>query len=478
MRYGRTSVISFLSKLTVSFSGFFGTVVLTRFLGREQFGAYVVVMSVLAWAAVAGNLGIGAALKKRVSEDDGVDYVIPGVITQLFLFGAVAIILWLIRPILNDYMGIQATGIVIALLLVKLSVGLVWSILDGQHMVHISSLLQPFQKTVQSIVQIILVLAGLGLAGAFAGYLFGAVATTVVGAYFVNTRFTTPSIEDFKRLKSYAQFSWFAHIRGQTFMSMDTLILAVFLTNSVVGGYKAAWNLASIFATFSVAIQRTLFPEMSSLASRDNKSEVTSLLREGLTYSGLIIVPGVVGSALLGDIILRVYGEGFASGYYILIILSIARLIYGYQSQLLNTIDALDRPELTFRINVVFVTLNLILNFALTANFGWYGAAFATALSALVGTILGYSYLSNLIEVPIPKREIANQILASGVMAAVVLPNRLYFENTIPLGILLSGLGALAYFLTLLIISVKFRKTVNENIPYELPMLPAEELNP
>jgi len=475
MKYGRTSVVTFLSKLGVSFFGFFGTVVLTRFLGRDQYGAYVVVMSVLAWAAVAGNLGINSAVKKRVSEQDGVDYIVPGVISQFGLFIVVAVLLWLGRPVLNDYIGIQATGIVIVLLLGRLSVALVSAVLDGQHMVHISSVLQPFQKTVQSIFQVALVVAGLGITGAFAGYFVGAVASVAVGAYFVPTRFEMPSLRDFRRLKSYAQFSWFAQVRGQTFMSMDTLILAIFVTNSVVGGYKAAWNLASIFATFSIAIQRTLFPEISALASQDNtKDKIAGLFRESLTYAGLIIIPGVVGSVLLGDIILRVYGEGFANGYHILVILGVARLLYGYQSQFLNTINALDYPEMTFKINLVFVGLNLALNVVLAASFGWYGAAVATTVSAVVGTLLGYRYLSSLIEVPIPLREIAYQVVAAGVMAAVVLPGRIQLPDTLPVGALLASVGAFVYFMTLLAISEKFRRTVDDNIPFRLPVFTVE----
>jgi O-antigen/teichoic acid export membrane protein len=471
MRYGRTSMVSFLSKLLVSFSGFFGTVVLTRFLGKEQYGTYVVVISVLTWAAVAGNLGISSAVKKRVSENDGVDYVVPGAISQLVLYALVVAVLWVSRPILNDYMGIEATGIVIVLLLVYLAVGFVTSVLDGQHKVHVSSILQPLQKTVQSIAQVVLVLGGLGIIGAFVGYFVGAVSAILVGAYFVRTNLRVPSLDDFDRLRTYAQFSWFAHIRGRTFLSMDTIILAFFVTNSVVGGYKAAWNLASIFATFSIAIQRTLFPEMSALASQDgNEDEIRGLFRESLTYAGLLIIPGVVGSALLGDIILRVYGEGFASGYYVLVILGVARLLYAYQGQFVNTIDALDYPNLTFRINVVFVSVNLVLNVVLAAEFGWYGAATATTISAAVGTTLGFWYLSDLVEVPIPSREIANQLFAALLMAGVVLPGRLTLEDSLPIGVALAGVGAAVYFTTLLAISQKFRKTVDDNLPFQLPL--------
>jgi O-antigen/teichoic acid export membrane protein len=140
----------------------------------------------------------------------------------------------------------------------------------------------------------------------------------------------------------------------------------------------------------------------------------------------------------------------------------------------LNTIDALDYPNLTFKINVVFVSLNILLNVILVAGFGWYGAAAATTVSAAVGTSLGFWYLTNLIEVPLPTREIFNQLLAALVMAALVLPGRLVLKDSLPVGVILAGFGAVVYFTTLLAISQKFRKTVDHNLPFRLPLFSVE----
>jgi len=459
----------------MSLSGFFGTVVLTRILGMERYGSYVVVMSVLAWAAIAGNLGVSTAVRKRVSESDRMSYVIPGMLSQAALYVLVASILFLIKPYLNSYMGFEGTEFLIALLAVRLLFNLIKGVLDGQHLVHVSSVLQPVQMTSQTVVQVVLVLSGFGLAGAFAGYFVGTLVACLIGFYFASIRLKAPTMRAFHKIRTYAQFSWFASIQGQTFLSMDTIILAFFATNSVIGGYKAAWNLASVFALFSISIQRTLFPEISKLASKSgNEAEVSRLLREGLTYAGLFIIPGIVGSALIGDVVLTVYGEGFAAGYYILLILTFARLLYGYQGQFLNTIDAIDRPDLTFRINVAFVAVNLGLNVVLTMMMGWYGAALATTTSACLGMALGFYYTASLIEVELPSSEIGKQILASILMAVVVLPGRLLSGKSLVAAVLLAGVGTVVYFVSLLYLSEKFRSTVRHNLPFSPPAIMSE----
>jgi len=469
MRFGHTSVVNFLSNLAMSFSGFIATIVLTRTLGQEQYGTYVVVLSVLAWVAIVSDLGLSSAVKKRVSEADNGNYIVAGLTAQSFLYIIVASFLWLVRPYLNSYIGMDATLILIALLAVRLLGNFISAVLDGQHLVHVSSLLSPVEWASRSTVQVFLVLSGFGIAGAFAGYLVGAVVAIILGSYFTSIDATVPSRHDFNRLKSYAQFSWLASIKGRAFLSMDTLILAVFVANSTIGVYEIAWNLASLFAIFGSSIRRTLFPEMSSIASKtESRGAIAGLLQTSLAYAGLFIIPGLIGSAIVGDVILTIYGRGFTTGYYILLTLTFARLLAVYQGQFLNTVDAVDRPDLTFRINAIFVVLNVILNVLLIWQFGWYGAAVATTISAGVGLGLGYYYAKTIIEVSIPVGEIAKQLVAACIMGFIVYSGRLLFGESLATVIGLVVLGAAVYFSALLSLSTNFRNTVEDNTPINL----------
>ena len=208
---------------------------------------------------------------------------------------------------------------------------------------------------------------------------------------------------------------------------------------------------------------------MSKISSADGSSgEIPGLLRVSLAYSGLFVIPGLVGSALVGDVVLTIYGSGFQTGYYILLILTFARLLYGYQGQFLTTLDAVNRPDLTFRINAVFVAANLVLNVALTSQYGWYGAAAATTTSAAIGLCLGYYYASQIVDVVIPVEVIGKQVLAAGVMALVVYVSRLLLGDSLPIVFLLVVAGASVYFGVLLAISQDFRTTVEENLPFAL----------
>jgi len=46
--------------------------------------------------------------------------------------------------------------------------------------------------------------------------------------------------------------------------------------------------------------------------------------------------------------------------------LVITRILYGYQKHLVNTINAIDRPEVGFRFNAKFILTNLFFNAVIT----------------------------------------------------------------------------------------------------------------
>jgi O-antigen/teichoic acid export membrane protein len=174
---------------------------------------------------------------------------------------------------------------------------------------------------------------------------------------------------------------------------------------------------------------------------------------------------------------MRLYGPEFSQGATVLVLLIFATLVYSYQIQLLNTLNAIDRPEIAFRINLSFIGINAALNILLIWQFGVEGAAAATALSAIVGVGMSYYALSRLVDFQTPVREPLRQVFAALVMGFIVWVILSIVEATgvvehnavIVLGLV--GAGAFVYFSTLLVISTQFRNTVDRNLPLDVRYL-------
>lgn len=478
---GRTSVVYFLSKILSSLLGFLATLYLARELGAAVLGVYSVIVGLAAWLSVLGRLGVPPAISKRVSEGtDRSAYVLGGATMVALLAGLVAVGVFLFRGQVNQYVGYPAALPLMAILWVVCLTEVVVSSLNGLHLVEVQGYLTPVHSGVRSSLQIAVIFAGGGVLGLLGGYVAGYLVTLALGGVVVYRHLEQVSLPDLSHARSlfeYARFSWIGDLRAQAFSWVDIIVLGFFVPSTLVGIYAAAWNISQFLILFSSSISTTVFPEMSEQSAREDTQTVVEVFDGAVSYAGLLLIPGLVGGALLGDRILRFYGPEFTRGALVLALLIAASLVQAYQSQVLTTLDALDRPDISFRVNGVFLVSNVVLNAVLVFLFGWVGAAVATGLSALLSLGWGLAGLRSVVDVPIPSGEIARQVLAAGLMGLVV-EGLLIGEETwglvgsnVIVVLTVVPAGAAVYFLCLLGLSRQFRVTVRDNVPFLEPYL-------
>lgn len=483
MKLGQTSFVYFLSRLTASALGFVATIYFARLLGAEPLGIYYLVLGIVSWLGIVGKIGISGAISKRVSEGEQREqYAAAGASFIMTLFVMLAIVLFLFRSYVDSYVGYPATGYVVLILLVTLSYSIVSSLLTGVHLVHVRGILSPIKIGGRSLLQVGAVAAGLGLAGLFLGYVAGLVIVIALGGVFAFRRLQEikrPRKLHFRSLFDYAKFAWLGSLQSRMFNYTDVLVLGFFVSSTLIGIYAIAWNIAQFLIVFAGAISSTLFPEMSELSAEGDPQVVANLVEDALSYAGLLLIPGLVGSVIIGERLLRIYGDEFTQGATILGILIGANLLMSYQNQILNTLNAIDRPDLSFRANILFIIANLLLNIVLVYLYGWVGAAVATTLSVTISLAAGYRYLNLLVDFIIPYYEITYQWIAALLMGVIVYAIREFgkanwewiVDSNAVFVVFLVSFGAAVYFLILFAISQQFRTTVDRNLPVGFPLV-------
>jgi O-antigen/teichoic acid export membrane protein len=472
MRIGQTSFVVFASKLVGSALGFVATLYFARTLGAEVLGQYALVLALVAWLSLAGDLGVSSAITKRMSEgEESGAYATAGAVAVAVFGLALGALVVVFGDAVNAYVGEPIAPLVVLLLFVGLFQSATGAALRGERKVHLAGLLTPIGIAVRSVVQIGLVVVGLGLIGMLVGYAVGTLLVGIAGLALLSVSVVRPTRHHFEALFEYAKFSWLGGLQSRSFNDVDVLLLGVFVQSSLVGVYSAAWSIAQFLTLFDSAVSSTLFPELSRADAEGNRRAVADLVEQSLTYGGLVLIPGLFGGVLLGERLLRIYGPEFVQGATVLWILILSTLLYGYQKQLVNALNGIDRPGTSFRINAAFIAVNVVLNVALISTIGFVGAAIATALSAAVGVVLALSTLRSEVAFAVPTGEILRQIAAATAMAAVVLGSEIVFETTIDLNhnfatvVVLVAVGATTYFALLFGISAAFRSTVVENSP-------------
>lgn len=477
MRIGQQSIIWFLSNVGASLLAFLATLYFARVLGASALGVYSMVIALAAWVKLPTTMGIGGAITKRVSEGkEQHQFKTAGGILLALLSALVSILLFAARALVNDYVGFPATKYLIGILLTGTALTYVQACLKGQHLVHVSGVLSPIEVSSRSAFQVGLVFAtGLGIAGMLLGYVLGTFLVLSIGLYVLPGRLQFPDQHHFESLLSFAQFSWLASVRSKVFNWIDIVILGFFVSSSLVGVYSVSWTLASFLGLFSGAVRSSMFPQISEVSDKKSLDAVSNLVESSLSYTGLFLIPGFLGSLVVGDRILRIYGDEFSVGETVLILLIFAYLIHSYGKQMINVLNGVDRPELAFRVSLAYIIVNLVANIGLVYAYGWVGAAVATLVSATIGLTMSYYYLCGLLNFQIPFDFIGKQWASAGVMALAVFAIRIAIESNkllvhnFLLVLILVSIGAGLYFSTLFAIAPRFRKTVRDNSPWKIP---------
>jgi O-antigen/teichoic acid export membrane protein len=457
--------------------GFVAMVYFARELGSGTLGVYFLVVALVGWLKLGNNMGISLALNKRISEgEDKSQHLIAALSVVVAAFVVISTGVYILRGQVNDYLGGNLHYYVILLLGAKTMFMIVKNAMKGEHLVHAQGLVSLPSTTLRIVIQATAVVFGLGATGLLFGEAIAAIlsaigATVLTLTYFGRSvRLRLPTKEHYFSLINYAKFSWLSSMKGKIYQRADIIILGFFVTSNLVGIYAICWNISRFLEIFTKSLSTTLFPEMSKVSSEEGVGEVAPHTENALAYSGLMIIPGLVGATVVGNGILNIYGAEFRQGHNILVTLVGSGLIHGYYKQLVNTMDAVNRPDLTFAVNIFFAITNIILNLILVYLYGWIGAAIATLVSVGVSTVLAYSMLSRILDFSVPYMEILKQVLSASVMGALVY-TLLRILGLLGLGremfvsvFVAVGFGALVYFACLLLVSERFRNVVSENL--------------
>jgi O-antigen/teichoic acid export membrane protein len=458
--------------------GFVATIYFARELGSSVIGVYFLVLALAGWLRLGNNMGVSLALNKRISEgSEKSQHLIAALSLVAVAFVVISVGVYIARSQVNQYLGGSLYIYVILILAADVAFMLVGSVMKGEHLVHAQGIVSLSKTVLRVIVQVSAVFLGLGVVGLLVGKAVAAsvlaiVAVVLTLTYFGRSvSFKVPEREHYLSLINYAKFSWLSSMKGKIYQRMDIIVLGFFVPANLIGIYSICWNIAAFLEIFGKSLSTTLFPEMSKTSAEDGAEGVSSHVEDALSYAGLIIIPGLVGAMVVGSGILNIYGSDFRQGYTILVILIGSTLVHGYHKQMVNTLDAINRPDITFVVNIFFAVTNISLNVVLVYFHGWTGAAVATLVSISASMVLAYRLLSGIIEFSVPYTEILKQLFSAAIMGVLVYVVVRIFDsfgvNTqrfVPVFVAV-GFGAFVYFVCLILVSRRFREVVTENLP-------------
>jgi len=475
-RLGRTTVVYFGTQVGSTLAGAVATWYINVTLGAAAFGEYSTAVAFLFWLTIPSS-ALGEAVKKRVSEgEDQGAYLSAGHAINLAVNAVLIAFLLAFSDQVNVFIGLEVAVPFAGLVGAQALFDLTKSSLRGYKQVGLSGAVKTFERVSRAGIHVsALFFFGAGVTALVLGHGIALLLGTAVGLTLLDGRPDRPSREHVTQLGSYAQFAWLGTLKTRAFAWTDVMVMRglslsviglAAVSKEQIGIYKVAWTFASMLALASIAIKTTLFPEISDLGTDQNYDRVHHLLSEGVAFAGIFAVPGLFGAALVGEKILTIFGTEHAAGGTILVILIGSRLFAAYGSQFVAAINGIDRPDVAFRVNLLYVAMNVGLNLLLITMFGWYGAAFATATASLVNIVVAGYALTTIIGRPrIPVEQLSYQLLASVVMFGVVASLKRLLPGTLGWTLVNVAVGAVVYAIALYGLSARVRKKVSGLVP-------------
>lgn len=385
----------FVGKIVSNGLGFVFNLILTQTLGAALYGIYTYGNSIMGFLIVLARLGTGKSLLRFIPAHDddargrnsvtGLAYL-----TALFgsiLFGAS---LFIVAPIiseytLNDPLLVDVLRILALVLPFNTVINLTNAVFRAleklEYQILVSNVIEPLVRIVAVLTALAL---GYSLVGAVAAIAIGTVLTLSVALSFLysKTEIRPAGDRSHVNVSEFYDFSLPLTLKdlGQKlYTRVDILMVGFFLTGSAVGIYRISILVATLL-TLPLAGVNQLFPPIASdLYADGNLDELESTYSVVTRWVFTLVLPAALAMVLYSAELLRLFGDEFTGGTVILSLFVIAQLTNCAVGPSGFLLMMTDHQYLNMTNQWLLGILNVALNYLFILEYGFIGAAVATA---------------------------------------------------------------------------------------------------
>lgn len=388
--------------------GFIATILIVRTLGPAQFGLFSVALAVMGIATQFSDFGIGTGLVRFASLYLHQDKLKADLMfkVSLKLKLIISVLVFLIGFFASESLAVHVFRKPELIFPLKLAfIGA----LGASLVAYISATLQArqfFKKfTLFNLINPLGKFALIGLL--FLTYklkLFSALTTVItlpfiaflIGSLIIPRDFLRAKGDEkeaFHNLFHFSKWILVSTLCVMIFNRLDVLMLGYFKRAEIVGYYSAAYTFAFVFPLITGTITTILLPKVSELSEKGQLREYT---KKSLKFTTPIVFPLIILLLMSRPIILFIYGSDYLPSAIIFQILICGFALSIVVNPISLVIYSLNKPEILAYLNIMQLGLNFLGNLFLIPPYSAVGAAIATLLVRIMGTVFigGYVYFN------------------------------------------------------------------------------------
>jgi len=394
--------IGALGILFMNAMAFVNNVVITRILGADSYGLFVLATNVFTFIAIIPQLGFNNTIIRYVSyyTGKGEDAKAKGTILfgfkiLLILSLMVLVISFFISPLISEsiFERPELTPLLkIILLSLPFAViaGIFYSSLNGLKLIKYQVLAANILNPLIFFLLIIIVFwAGYRLTGLIWIMVAMGVISLALSYYFLNNNYfkhkrnLQPQI-DKKELVNFAIPVYLNQFLNSAIKFAPIFIMGYFLTNKDIGIFNVGFRIAMLVSVSLGAFRLIFSPAISALFAKNNKQLIDQLYKTITKWIFTIALITFCIIILFAEPVLNIFGKEFTTGINVLLLLIFGELINAGVGLVGNIIVMSGRPKVAlFNAGINFLTI-LTLCYLLIPDYGIVGAAFSYALTVVL----------------------------------------------------------------------------------------------
>ncbi|MBS3152082.1 flippase [Candidatus Woesearchaeota archaeon] len=406
--------------------------IIARMLTPGDYGIIILGMSVISIFGWVALFGLNQAAERNISFYHNKKRELKGVLLSILKFGfPLALVLSLLLLMLSKDISLILKKENLIQIIKIMSFGVMGyslaeisgSILRGfkkiREFVYVKYIIEPASRTILTIIFIIL---GLKIKGAAIAYILSLFISIVI-AMLIIRKTAYKAIKKIKAINmdlKIIKFSWPLLFTGLVFSItgwIDTLMIAYFSTEELVGLYNTALPTAGIILITQSSFDGVFIPIMSRLFSKKDYKNIKENYERVTKWITILTIPLFMSIIFFSKGIINIlFGTPYLEAYKPTIILAVGFLMVMIVGPCENMLNVTFKTKLKMYLRIIMLIINIILNLILIPRYGISGAAISTSVALTFYNICCFIYVKNKFNVNIIKLKTISIILASALL--------------------------------------------------------------
>ncbi len=417
--------------------------VLARILGAALFGVYGVVIGLVTVLTMVLITGTQQVVAKFISEtpEQAEEIKKKAFQLQLIFAGSITIIYFALSPLiaylLHDATLMQYIQLSALIILFHSLFSVFMGYFNGLKKFKQQALYTACYHFVRMLLTIGFVFLGYKVFGAITAFVIASFLFFTVCLIFIgfkkeknelknsqNKNLNTAKTITTKRFITFTIPIMLSTIVLYLIMNIDLFLIkalsATTTANQLAGYYTAVQTIARIPYFLVAALPVVLFPLVSNTTFRENSEKTKYYMERGIRYTLLIIIPlAAMLAATAKQILPLLYSQEYAVGSTTLFILVFGMALLAFFTLLTTYIASANKPNTAFLLSTITLAITIVLNYILIKKYSIEGAAVATTIALLIGTIIAMIYIYRKYNTCIPINSFAKILYAAIIMYIV-----------------------------------------------------------